>query len=279
MFLHGPSSASSSLHNPTAVLGISRIRTATRKTFHHLSRNKSFVLSYIHQSSPPMPPPVIFYPDHWYHDQRRIHCIVPQCGFITCSEHFGAQWTEMHDHCIRTQCTEHKILKKILCQSCCAIDNCAVRAFGGAQDQRLKNLFAHEKSVHGSTDMSDICSFVRLAREGRICGGHPRRPQPDCEELAFDRMLDKVLALPGATVDLLFEKSGFYPPNERTRQTMGKILTDDHLAQPGEHPPFWWPIRAEHFLWRSRPHPLDPPDPHWNMIWTHLREEYANGRI
>ena len=219
------------------------------------------------------------YPDHWYHDQIHIHCIVPQCGFITLSKAFAEQWHEICDHCIDTQCAEHKLLEKMLWQSCCAIDDCSTPAFDGSLDQKIRFLFAHEKSTHGSTDMSNICSYVRLAREGRICSGVGRHPTPGCEEVAFHRMLGKVTALPAATLDLLFEKSGYHNPEQKNLENLKKILTDDPLAKPGEHPPYWWPIRAEHFLWRSRTHPFDPPDPHWDSIWTRLREEYADGRI
>ena len=219
------------------------------------------------------------YPDHWYHDQLRIHCIVPQCDFITPSTTVGNQWDELCDHCEGTLCADHKILQKMLFQSLCAIDNCDEFVYAGAYHLGLRALLNHEKLAHGSTDMSNICSFVRLAREGRICNGVGRHPTPGCEEAAFHRMLGKVSALPAATLDLLFEKSGYHNPDEKHYENLKKILTEDPLAQAGEHPPFWWPIRAEHFLERSRPQPSDPPDPHWNSIWTRLREEYADGRI
>lgn len=217
------------------------------------------------------------WPDHWYHDQDHIRCIVPNCGFVTPSPTVLLQWTQIHDHCIGTQGAEHEILKKMLQQTRCAIDNCDLPPLPQSVDRRIRALFAHENAAHGSADMSNICSFVRLAREGRLSSRS--MPDQDCEVLAFQRMLAKVLALPDATKDLLFQKSGFHQPDQQTPETMGKILTADYLAQPGDEPPYWWPIRAEHFLWQCRPQSNNPADHHWRILWTRLREEYADGRI
>ena len=217
------------------------------------------------------------WPDHWYYDQHRIHCIVPQCGFVTPSGFATAQWIEMHDHCIGTTGPEHKLLDKILGQTICAIDGCDRLAF--RKGSELRELFLHEKNEHGSTEMSSISSFVRLARESRIRSGPGRQPEPDCEELAFERMIDKVLALPAATIDLIFRKNGYHNLEEKSLENLGRLLTDDPSVKPGDQPPPWWPVRVEEFLWRSDPATRSPEDPHWTMLWTQLRQEYAAGRI
>ncbi|CAF9930623.1 hypothetical protein IMSHALPRED_008235 [Imshaugia aleurites] len=221
-----------------------------------------------------MAPSKYRWPDHWYHDPGHIHCIVPNCGFITLSLAAEAQWHELVNHCADEMNNEHELLKKILYQSCCAIDECDHPAFGAGITQRARELFAH-----GSAYMSDICSFVRLAREGRIVSGVGRNPEPDCERLAFLRMLEKMLARPVETVKLLYQKNGYHNIHQQNPENMGRILTADPLRQQGEEPPIWWPIRSEHFLWLCRPDPSNPADDGWRAIWTDLREDYANGRI
>lgn len=221
------------------------------------------------------------WPDHWYHGDR-VRCLVPNCHYTTYSTtNMSRQWNQLHEHCLDTPGSDHKVLERMLQQTYCAIDDCDLPAFTGGSraDVRLRTLFDHERCVHGSADMSNICSYVRLAREGRICTGKGRHPEPNCERLAFDRMMEKIHALPAETIDLIFEKSGFPNPHPKNRDTMIRILTYDPLAKAGERPPYWWPIRAEHFLWIARPSPFDLPDPHWEMIWTRLQADYANGRI
>lgn len=190
-----------------------------------------------------------------------------------------SQWNELREHCKDTPDPEHKILERMLHQSYCAIDDCDDPAISYATHTRLRYVFDHEKSAHGSTDMSNICSYVRLAREGRIRAGPARQPEPNCERLAFERMLEKVMALPDTTKDMLFERSGYHNPAQKTAANMGKILPADPLAQEWERPPYWWPVRADYFLKLIRPNPSNPADHEWTRIWTRLREEYANGRI
>ncbi len=227
-----------------------------------------------------MPAHEVLFPDHWYHNQTlHVRCIVPQCDFITPSESVVTQWPQMHDHCTYTPGPEHKLLDKILGQTICAIDDCDHPAFTGNNHLSLREVFRHEKYEHGSTRMSTISSFVMLSREGRIRSGLGRQPVPDCEKLAFHRMLEKVRALPAEILDLLFEKSGFHSPDQKSLENLTKILTYDPRWEPDDDPPYWWPIRAEHFLWLSRQRDNDPPDPNWVRLWTRLREAYANGRI
>lgn len=226
-----------------------------------------------------MAPKVSRWPDHWYSDQVHIRCVVPDCEFTTPSPNAGLQWDEIHDHCTNTPGAEHEILEKMLQQTMCAIDNCNHPPFMSSQSYKSRALFTHEKVAHESTDMSNICSFVRLAREGRVRSGLYKTAEPNCERLAFHRMLDKVQALPHSTISLLFQMSGFRHPDEQTRENMGRILTADHLAEEGEERPDWWPIRAEHFLWLIRPNFNDPSHLPWSTVWVWLRDEYANGRI
>lgn len=115
--------------------------------------------------------------------------------------------------------------------------------------------------------------------KARICRGPWRLPVEECEKLAFERMLDKVMVLPQAERDSLFYRSGYYHLHEQTRHIMGKILTADPLANELDRPPYWWSVRADHFLKLIRPDPNNPADDQWNVTWTRLREEYAYGRI
>ena len=184
--------------------------------------------------------------------------------------------------------TEHRILAKMLKQGLCAVDDCDHPSFklGVATEQATRALFAHEMDVHGSTKMSNICSFVTLAREGRIRGGPGGIhgvPDEEMEKLAFQRMLDKVLAMPTRTIELLFQKHELQHPSLYPRATFHGhlvwILTTDVLEQPGDRPPYWWAICAEHFLWLCRPVPNKAEDDEWRPVWTKLRDDYAQGRI
>ena len=131
--------------------------------------------------------------------------------------------------------------------------------------------------------MSNICSFVTLAREGRVRGGTHHFQIEEVEKLAFQRMLEKVVAMPLRTIELLFEKHELQHPSLYTPATfqghLKWILTTDVLEKPGDNPPEWWPIRAEHFLQICRPDPNNPADDEWRPVWNRLRDDYAEGRI
>ena len=219
------------------------------------------------------------WPDHWYHDQQRIHCIVPACGFVVKSEYVEEQWREIDQHCSTKIGAEHDLLQIMLDQTFCAINDCSSLSFvKNTKGRAIRELFAHEKDVHGSAEMSSICSFVRLAREGRIRKGHGL--ERNCERLAHYRMMDKVAALPPADIIMLFQRNGYHHPGEQTSENMRKILTHDPLARDGEDPPFWWPVKAESFLSQCRPYCLNPAsEEDWTRLWTDLRERYADGRI
>ena len=219
------------------------------------------------------------WPHHWRYDADRIRCTVPNCGFIVSSKDCRIQWAELDDHCKNTPSCEHNILQLMLHQKNCAIGDCRLLQ-SGQQDYKIRRLFIHEKTVHDSEAMSHVCSFVRLARESRIriADGHGCIPQPRGEELTFYRMVEKVQTLPAAHLELLFKKGGYYP-DQYTRENLGKILTYDHLLQPGDDPPFWWPVCVENFLWFCRPLPTDPVDIVWENLWSDLRAKYADGRI
>ena len=227
------------------------------------------------------------WPDHWYHDQNHIHCIVPNCGFVVRTPFVSHHWAELLDHCMNTAGTEHRILTKMLKQGLCAVDDCNHPTFkmGCAPNHVSRALFAHELAAHGSTKMSDICSFVTLAREGRIRGGSSgaRHVNEEIEKLAFQRMLEKVSAMPIRTLELLFQKNDLHHPNIYPRAQFNQhlvcILTADFLAQPGENSPIWWPVAAEYFLWLCRPIPNKAADNEWRPVWNSLRDAYAQGRI
>ena len=190
------------------------------------------------------------------------------------------------DHCMHTAGTEHRILAKMLKQGLCAVDDCNRPSFkiGTSVDHATRALFSHEKTAHGSTKMSEICSFVTLAREGRVRGGSSgARQNEEIEILAFQRLLDKVVAMPIRTLELLFQKNDLHHPNIYPRaqfnQHLVRILRADFLDRPEDNAPVWWPVRAEHFLWLCRPIPNKAADNEWRPVWNSLRDDYAQGRI
>ena len=235
-----------------------------------------------------MPNESIPWPDHWYHDRDHIHCIVPSCGFVVPTTVVTYQWQELLDHCVHTEGTEHGILTKMLKQGKCCVDDCDHPSFnnGGhnvSHGVSTRALFSHELADHGSTKMSNICSFVTLAREGRVRGGPNHYQIEEVEKLAFERMLEKVEAMPWRTIELLFQKHRLHHPSLYPRTMflghLKWILTTDVLEKDGDDPPEWWPIRAEHFLWLCRPNPNNPADDEWRPVWRRLRDDYAEGRI
>ena len=138
----------------------------------------------------------------------------------------------------------------------------------------------HEEKVHGSAAMFCIDSFVVLARGDRIefdmASGQALKEK--CKRHAFDRMIDKVLRLPTADLNLLFEKSGFADEGH-SFDNLAAILTLDPLVRPNEEDPYWGPLRPERFLEYCRPDGDEPADSSWRRLWRDLREKYADGRI
>ena len=223
--------------------------------------------------------PSTLWPSHWYRDEHRIHCIVPDCSFVTSSWHARQQWKEMNDHCSTTIGAEHALFHIMLNQTMCAINNCTHLPFShGGESFGHRALFKHERDAHGSAEMSSICSFVRLAREGRIRKGQGN--EPNCERLTYYRMMEKIWALPSAgDIIMLFQRNGYHDTDEQTSENLRKILTHDPLANDGDDPPFWWPVKAESFLSQCCPDFSNPADREWARVWTDLRERYADGRI
>ena len=219
-------------------------------------------------------------PAHWYSGHHNIRCIVSNCGFVTDTQNLPAQWTQLHDHCANTPGAEHALLEIMLRQSTCAF--CSDGGpYSGPKHLKIRKLYNHEHNGHGSARMFNISSFVVIAREHYIrlwiSGGH-MGPEPNCERFAFDRMIEKVRALPRAELRLLFQKSGFQAGQD-TADNLRWILTNDPSAQPPPNAPHWLPVQADRFLWFCRPHDNDPADSNWRRIWTNLRQQYADGDI
>ncbi len=225
----------------------------------------------------PKPDPLPW-PANWYLDHPKIRCIVPHCTFVTDTNTLPGQWTQLHDHCTDTGGAEHALLEVMLRQSKCAF--CNYPPYYGPKHSAIRALSNHERHTHGSAAMFNIDSFVVLARQRRILfgsGGH-MVPEANCERLAFDRMMEKVWALPDAELGLLFQKSGCHP-SEYTYGNLRRILAYDPSAQPNNNAPYWLPVPADDFLSFCRPHDNDPADSNWRRVWRNLRERYANGHI
>ena len=194
------------------------------------------------------------------------------------------QWFRIHEHCLDKRGPEHDLLQILLRQTLCAIDECMYLVNSGHQEFRLRALFKHERLAHNSEAMSDLCSFVTLARKGHIrayVAGTGWLIEPNCRRLAYDRMLDKMGDPLCPTNQMLFQKSGYSNPDQHTRANLGKILTQSPLTEttPDEDVPYWMPVPAHSFLSHCLPDETDPEFDLWLMIWCELREKYADGRI
>ena len=227
-----------------------------------------------------MPKAQLPWPVHWYQGDHDIRCIVPHCDFVTDEKEIAHQWTQLHDHCADADGTEHALLEIILRQSKCAL--CNHPALYGQKNWVTRALYDHEGHTHGSAAMFSIDSFVVLAREGRIYFGSDvdgqMAPDANCQELAFDRMMEKVQALPAFELGLLFQKSGCFA-HEQTYANLAWILTYDSSAEPPDDDPYWTPVPSDRFLQFCRPHSSAPADSSWRRVWKDLTEKYADGRI
>lgn len=219
------------------------------------------------------------WPDQWYENHYDIRCIVPHCTFVTDIENLKAQWTQLHDHCMQTPGAEHALLEIMLRQRMCAFCNNG-GPYYGEKHRAIRSLFDHEGNVHGTAEMFNISSFVALVRRQRILfsNGAHMVPERHSGRFAFDRMMEKVQALPAADLRLVFQKSGFRP-GEYTPGNLKGILTYDPAVQPPPHAPHWLPLRADRFLLFCRPRVNNPADDDWRQVWENLRERYAHGSI
>ena len=219
------------------------------------------------------------WPAHWYMGHYDIRCIVPHCDFVTDANKLSEQWTQLRDHCAHAAGAEHDLLDIIVRQRKCAL--CDYPTFYGRNEWVPRALYDHEVHAHGSAAMFSINSFVVLARQGRILFGIPGgylALEPNCQRLAFDRMVGKVRALPAEELRLLFERSGFRA-DEHSLNNLEWILTYDPSARQRDDDPYWKPVRPDRFLAFCRPDGDDPADSGWRRVWRSLREKYADGRI
>lgn len=235
------------------------------------SLTTSILSSSVCKSSLLMPfRPVIPWPDHWYYDKDSIKCLVNGCKFTTETNGPIKQFGDIKSHCAETPGVEHAILLNMLGQRRCAL--CSYQPSSGqSSSNKLRNLFVHEKAIHGGDSMSRICRYIALARKGRINGrlGH------DTQKIAFDRMVEKLRGFEQPVPHLLCHRAGLPHslPNLRV------ILSTDHLRPDGDYAPAWWPVPADQFLWLLRPDPSNSTDDQWGRVWTRLRQMYRNGQL
>ena len=231
---------------------------------------------------PPRSAPILW-PNHWYQDDNHIRCIVADCEFTIDTKTNGTlekQWDQLDAHSKGTAGPEHNLLQVLLRQTKCAIDECDEPPALGCQHFKIRVLLNHEITVHGSTTMSEIFSFVTLVRERRIrCRGSYKELVLDCGKHIFDRMMEKVRALPEDEYNLLVEKGGRTLGPSDDRDLLEQILAFNPLKKPGEHYEDWWPVAAEDFLWFCHPLDTDPANDPWRVLWKKLRKKYAEGHI
>ena len=226
---------------------------------------------------------LIPWPEHWYTDDERVRCIVPNCPFVTENSHPKQQWNEICKHCKDELGCTHVLLRFMLKQTRCAIDGCeGFASHSGNRGFKLRKLFDHVKKTHNSTAMCDICPFVTLVREGRIQKYHPGVgffADRSCQYMVYTRMLENVCDLCPLSIEQLFERSGFKDPEGRTLGNLSTILTHDPSTQAGTDTIYWRPVPAADFLRHCAPDTDNPADQDWAAVWHDLRTKYANGEI
>ena len=216
-------------------------------------------------SQPPVP-----WPDHWYYDKNSIKCLVDDCGFTTKANGLIKQFEEVKTHCAETPGVEHAIFLNMLKQRSCS--TCAYQVSRGqTTSNKLRNLFLHERVVHGSDMMSRISGYTVLARKGRIDG----RLGKNSQKIAFARMVEKLQGFEQPVTHLLCQRNGL----PYSLSNLQHILSTDYLRPDGDPAQVWWPVPAERFLWPLRPNENDPADKQWGQVWTRLRQMYRNGHL
>lgn len=214
--------------------------------------------------------PTIPWPDPWYYDKNSIQCLVDGCDFTTQPNGLIKQFGAMRSHCTDTPGVEHAIFLNMLGQRKCAI--CSYRVSAGQScSNKLRNLFSHEKAVHGSESMSSICGYIVLVRKSRIRG----RLGQNSQKIAFDRLVEKLQEFEQPITRLLCQKKGL----PHSLSNLQLILSTDYLRRDEEDSPVWCPVPAERFLGLLRPDENDPADCQWGRVWKRLRQMYGNGHL
>lgn len=214
--------------------------------------------------------PTIPWPDHWYYNQSSIKCLVDGCEFTTQPNGPVKQFEAMKKHCADAPGVEHAIFSNMLGQRRCAL--CSYQASQGqSSSNKLRHLFAHEKTFHGSDFMSRVCKYIVLARKGRING----RLGQDSQKIAFYRMVEKLQGFEQPVTRLLCQKGGL----PHSLLNLQHILSTDLSRPDGDHTPVWWPVPADHFLWSLRHDDNNPADYQWGRVWRRLRQMYSNGYL
>ena len=112
-----------------------------------------------------------------------------------------------------------------------------------------------------------------MGREARFAGlGFDREVQ----DYAFDRLVEKMEALPEEVREQLFEKAGYRSTSQPKLAVLKGILSAGSERATGGVP---YSVPPELFLWAARPDVDEPVEEGWEEVWRKLREDYKEGII
>ena len=209
------------------------------------------------------------WPNHWYNAEGKIPCQARGCDRIFDDDRRGDQ--RRISHVTGTQNAEHKIIFCMDRQIGCI--HCDYRVLF----RERRQLFNHEETVHKTSSMSSIKSFITLARRGRIVGNlGTLAAQP-----IFDRMLRNLYDQYPSAPRLLYYRVHRQEVNDVEEQDLIKILAPHWTGPDDEALPGSKLVHPDDFLWHLRPDLSQTTweEQWWFKVWDLLRDIYRKGLI
>lgn len=203
------------------------------------------------------------WPEHWYNAEGYIPCPARGCNKVFDSTHvryMGHHWYDQDPG--SPSYNDHRILLAIRRQIDCVY--CDYH-----NDLSLKELLAHEREVHGSSNMSTMQGYLYLMRRG-LDTDEARV----CRDNAYQRLKENIWNSPYRHQILSRVWPQLVPHEARMERHLGPILgwQNEQLGRP--HATV---ILARDFLTHLRPKPDDQSS--WPATYHALRARYAEGSI
>ncbi|KAL2041911.1 hypothetical protein N7G274_005098 [Stereocaulon virgatum] len=209
------------------------------------------------------------WPSSWYDSKGNIPCPARGCCKVFTSPQ-SMSWRVTHwesEANLHETNTDHHIL---LLQNC--LETCPYCGWASSTREKVKDLFDHELSHHGTQNTTHIDGFVTLVRQRRLGALGDRAAEP-----VFQRLMQQLAMSPcfGNILD-------FCPLTYDERFQMSPEI---QIVMRGSVRPYGapvnYPVRPENFLLLLEPDPDNPvhKELRWQETWDYLRAEYASGRI
>lgn len=209
------------------------------------------------------------WPRHWYNAEGKIPCQARGCDKVFDDDRRGDQ--RRISHVTGTSNAEHKVIYYMDRQIGCI--HCDYRVLF----RERRQLFNHEETVHKTSSMSTLTSFITLARRGCIVG--------DLGTLAaqpiFDRMLKNLYDQYPSAPRLLYYRVHRREVDNVEESDLIKILAPHWTGPDDGSLPGTKLVHPNDFLWHLRPDfvQFTIEEQWWQSVWNILREMYRKGLI